>query len=178
MTHERAEQLLSSCERPVRRVPLQERLQGQRAEKPPEDAVGEAPAQTRSVPADVALKKQSERRSDDHSDDKVQRLSKSGRGGSHQAGDKRKEMRFRHPLSEGPAADDTSEPSRDKCACETELQRQACRLLCSFALLRARLWRRLSHGQSAEHQTERRPKDEQVTNQFGKVCAGGVKHSH
>ena len=165
MTHERAEQLLSSCERPVRRVPLQERLQGQRAEKPPEDAVGEAPAQTRSVPADVALKKQSERRSDDHSDDKVQRLSKSGRGGSHQAGDEREEMRFLHPLSEGPAADDAREPTSDESTCETER-------------LRGRPWGRLSHRQSAEHQTERRPKDEQVTNQFGKVCAGRVKHSH
>src|SRR6266487_2339156 len=120
MTHERAEQLLSSCERPVRRVPLQERLQGQRAEKPPEDAVGEAPAQTRSVPADVALKKQSERRSDDHSDDKVQRLSKSGRGGSNKAAVKGKKCAFANPC----------------------------------------------------------PKDEQVTNQFGKVRAGGVQHSH
>src|SRR6266446_2496623 len=126
---------------------MQEWLEGQRPEKPPEDAVSQAPTQTRSVSANVALKEQAERRSDDHGDGKVQRLSKSGRGGSHQAGNQRKEMRFFHPLSEGPAADDTSEPSRDKCACETELQRQACRLLRSFALLRARLWRRLSHGQ-------------------------------
>src|SRR5438132_11945254 len=100
---------------------MQEWLQGERPEKPPEDAVGEAPTQTRSVPANVALKKQSERRSDDHGDDKVQRLSKSGRGGSHQAGDERKEMRFLHPLSEGRAADDTGEPSRDERACEPEL---------------------------------------------------------
>ncbi len=121
MTNERAEQLLCSRERPVRRVPLQKRLEGQRPEKPPENAVGEAPTQTRSVPANVALKKKSERRSDDHCDDKVQRLSKSWRGGSHQAGDERKEMRFLHPLSEGPAANDTGEPSRDKRACETEL---------------------------------------------------------
>src|SRR6266478_6390602 len=165
MTHERAEQLLSLRERPVRRTPLQERLEGQRPEKPPENAVGEAPTQTRSVPANVALKKQSERRSDDHGDDKVQRLSKSGRGGSHKVGDQREEMRFLHPLSEGPAADDAREPTSDERACETER-------------LRGRPWGRLSHGQSAERQTERRAKDEQVGNQFGKVCAGRVKHSH
>src|SRR6266487_3690967 len=144
---------------------MQEWLQGERPEKPPEDAVGQAPAQTRSVPANVALKKQAERRSDDHGNDKVQRLSKSGRGRSHKASDQREEMRFLHPLSEGPPADDARKPTSDERACETER-------------LRGRPWGRLSHGQSAKHQTERRPKDEQVTNQFGKVCAGGVKHSH
>src|SRR5260370_31046660 len=120
MTQERAEQPLSLRGRPARRTPLQERLEGQRPEKPPEDAVGESPTQTRSVPANVALKKQSKRRSDDDSDDKVQRLSKSGRGGSHQAGDEGKEMRFLHPLSEGPATDDAREPTRNESACETE----------------------------------------------------------
>src|SRR4029077_3907834 len=133
------------------RGPQEKWLEGQGPEKPPEDPVGQAPTQTRSVSANVALKKQSERRSDDHGDDKVQRLSKSGRGGSHKGGDERKEMRFLHPLSEGPVADDAREPTSDERTCETEW-------------LRSRPWGRLSHGQSTEHQTERRAKDEQIAN--------------
>ena len=72
VTDERAEQFLAVCERPVRLLCLQQRLERERAEEPPKDAVGKAPTGARPVAANVALEKQAERRANDDRKKKVQ----------------------------------------------------------------------------------------------------------
>src|SRR5204863_4929330 len=130
VTDERAEQFLAVCERPVRLLCLQQRLERERPEEPPKDAVGKAPTGARSVAANVALEKQAERRANDDREKEVQAFPDAGRRRTDEPGNEWKEMRFLHPLPESPAADDACEATSDECARETE--RPRVRMRCGF----------------------------------------------